>query len=298
MRHDPVAHRPAVDEKILQVRLRARYRRQPQPARQPQTGLATVDPHAGRAEFPAAQLRQPPGTGFPVGRRLQAQYRALVVPEMEPDREPTQRQTPDPFLNMTELGALATQELAPGGNVEEQLAHLDSGAQRMRRRHRLAEDIATVATHAPTAVLAGDAGGQGQPRHRSDAGQRLAAETQADHLLEILEAGDLAGGVAGQRQRQLRGSNAAAVVAHPDQPHPTLLHFDGDASRSGIQAVFQQFLDDRRRALDHFAGGDLADQLRRQSPNVRTHRKAYPATGRDVARWRTVINRRSPFAII
>jgi hypothetical protein len=97
VRDGPVAHRTAVDEEILHSPVaRGRYGRQPQPARQPQTGRATVDPHAGRAEFSAAQLRQPPGAGFPVGRRLQAQYRALVVPEVEPDREPAQRQTADP----------------------------------------------------------------------------------------------------------------------------------------------------------------------------------------------------------
>ncbi|MCY1259446.1 hypothetical protein D9M68_187560 [compost metagenome] len=68
--------------------------------------------------------------------------------------------------------------------------------------------------------------------------------------------------MARQGQRQVVGGNAAAIVAHPQQLHAALLHFDVDAPGTGIQAVFQQFLDHRGRPLDHFAGGDLVGQPR------------------------------------
>ena len=80
-------------------------------------------------------------------------------------------------------------------------------------------------------------------------------------MLEIVERVDLAGGVPGERQRQLIRSDAATIVAHAAQRHATPFHFDVDASRSGVESVLNQLLDHRSRALDHLAGSDLADEL-------------------------------------
>ena len=85
------------------------------------------------------------------------------------------------------------------------------------------------------------------------------------HRLEIIERGDLAGGVAGERQGQLVGGDAAAVVAHADQADAAALDVDLDAAGAGVQAVLDELLDDGGRALDHFAGGDLVDELVREA---------------------------------
>src|SRR5690606_30140582 len=61
---------------------------------------------------------------------------------------------------------------------------------------------------------------------------------------------------------QVIGRNARAVVAHAQQLDAALLHIHVDAPRAGIQAILQQLLGDRRRALDHLAGGDLVGQPR------------------------------------
>ncbi|MNC54390.1 hypothetical protein D3C75_1038720 [compost metagenome] len=66
----------------------------------------------------------------------------------------------------------------------------------------------------------------------------------------------------GQRQRQVIGRNAATVVAHPQQFDAALLHIDVDAPGTGVEAVFQQFLDHRSRTLDHLTGGNLVRQSR------------------------------------
>ena len=42
---------------------------------------------------------------------------------------------------------------------------------------------------------------------------------------------------------------------------------DGDAPRAGVDRVLDQLLDDRRRALDDFAGGDLVGEVRRKTMN-------------------------------
>jgi hypothetical protein len=66
--------------------------------------------------------------------------------------------------------------------------------------------------------------------------------------------------VARERERQLRGRDAGAVVAHAQQPDAALLDVDRDVPRAGIERVLDQFLGDRGRALDDLAGGDLVDE--------------------------------------
>ena len=54
----------------------------------------------------------------------------------------------------------------------------------------------------------------------------------------------LAGGVAGERQRQVVGVDAAAVVDDADQFGAALLEVDVDAGGPGIDGVLEQLLDD------------------------------------------------------
>ena len=75
-----------------------------------------------------------------------------------------------------------------------------------------------------------------------------------------LERGDLAGGVARERERQLLARDAAAVVGDLDELRAAARELDGDLARAGVEAVFEQFLEGGGGALDDFAGGDLADQ--------------------------------------
>lgn len=71
-----------------------------------------------------------------------------------------------------------------------------------------------------------------------------------------------------QRQGQILARDAGAVVADTDQTGAALAEFDVDAVGTGIQTVFQQFLDHRSRTFDDFPGGDLVGQLRRQLTNA------------------------------
>ncbi len=79
-------------------------------------------------------------------------------------------------------------------------------------------------------------------------------------LFEVVEGRDLAGRVARERQRQLRRRDAATVVAHPHQLQAAALDLDLDAPGAGVECVLDQLLDDRGRALDDFASGDLVDE--------------------------------------
>ena len=52
-----------------------------------------------------------------------------------------------------------------------------------------------------------------------------------------------------------------AVVLDPDQLAPAARRGDDDAAAPGVDGVLDQLLDDARRPLDHFAGGDAVDQV-------------------------------------
>ena len=79
-------------------------------------------------------------------------------------------------------------------------------------------------------------------------------------MLEIVERGNLAGGMPRQRQADFGRVDAAAIVANANQPATAALQFDFDAPRAGVQRVFHQLLDHGGRALDDLAGSDLTDE--------------------------------------
>jgi hypothetical protein len=170
-----------------------------------------------------------------------------------------QRQAAQGFVAMAVFGGSGFQEFASRRGVEEQITRLDHRAATQRRRLRHPHH-AIQRADLPGMRQGFDATGQLDPRNRRDAGQRLAAKTQAGDAFEFVQAENLAGGMPGQRQRQFFRRDAAAVVGDPDQLDAAFLQIDANLGRTRIQTVFQQLLQRRRRPLDHLAGGDLRDQ--------------------------------------
>ncbi|MNV51748.1 hypothetical protein D3C71_1438060 [compost metagenome] len=227
------------------------------PAMQAQAGPAVIHAQGLRGEILAQCFAQArigvQVTGLVAARRL------AVVRHAQLHVRARQGERAQPLFDMAQLGAFGAQELAPRRHVVEQLAHFHGGARRMRTRHHVAE-LAALDLQRRTMRVAGPPRGQGETADRGDRRQRLAAETERGHRLEVVQAGDLAGGMARDRQRQFFRGNAAAVVTDPDQAHPALFQVDVHAGGTGVQRVLDQFLDHRGRAFDHFAGGDLVDQ--------------------------------------
>ena len=60
-----------------------------------------------------------------------------------------------------------------------------------------------------------------------------------------------------------RSRDAAAVVADAKIGHAAVFHLYRHALRAGVDGVFQQLLDNARRALDHLARGDEVGNMRR-----------------------------------
>ena len=118
--------------------------------------------------------------------------------------------------------------------------------------------------------LCGPAGARAQRevRDRRDARQRLAAKAERPDRAEIVGARDLARGVALDRQPRVLGLHPLAVVFDADQLLAAELDGDGDAPRAGVERVLDQLLDDGRRTLDDFAGGDLVREIGREDGGI------------------------------
>src|SRR5947208_15821659 len=111
------------------------------------------------------------------------------------------------------------------------------------------------------------------PRYRADRCERVAGKSVAADAFEVLQAADLARGVARGRKRQAVAPDAGAVVLDLDALCAPLVERHGDAARVRVEAVLEQLLEHRRGPLDHLAGGDLADQEIGQDAN-RWHAKS------------------------
>jgi len=75
----------------------------------------------------------------------------------------------------------------------------------------------------------------GDPRHRADRGQRLAAETEGRNGEEIV-AIELRGRMALDREHEVVAGHAGAVVGDADQPPAAAVGQHVDARRAGIVA--------------------------------------------------------------
>ncbi len=203
-----------------------------------------------------------------VAHRFQHAHGLAVVAEPELDRRMRERDRLDELVDVAELGALGAQELAPRGHVVEEIAHVDLRAARVLRRRRSAR-LAAVDLDAPRVVGVGEPRSQREARHRCDRRQRLAAKAERADAFEILERGDLARRMRGDRERKVIRLDAGAVVAHADQPRAAGFDIDLDAPSAGIEAVLDELLDDRRRPFDDLAGGDLVDELGGQLTDAR-----------------------------
>ena len=263
-----VADHPTIHTEILQIRLTAGEGRQPHPTPQTQTAALLIDGNRlfdkGRTED---TRHSPLGFLLRMGR-AQTQYRAAVVTQVESHIEACQSQALDHLFKMTEFGLLGTQKLSAGGGIEEQITDFDRGALGMRSRLHPGVHVAAFGFHLPRLIGPFGAGGQQQARHRAHRCQRLPAKTQGSHPLKIVQIHYLAGRVAGQRQRQIALVDAAAIVPHPQQLDAALLHIDINTRCTGIQAVLQQFLDNRRWTFYHFTRGNLVRQTRAQQLNT------------------------------
>ena len=148
------------------------------------------------------RARPPPAA---VGRR-QFQQHARAVAQPEAPRRSATAPGARPGAGCGRTRWLAAHELAPRRHVVEQVAHLDGGADRMRRRAPPRSTRPPSTSDLAPCSRRGARETMPQPRHRADRGQRLAAKAERGDRLQVVERGDLAGRVALDRQWQLAGA--------------------------------------------------------------------------------------------
>jgi len=148
---EAVAHAAAVHEPELLVRLSARCRWQADPTAQAHGPCDTAQRHRPRQELRSEHCGEARllSRGVDRGR---VKHAALAMPQPKADIEARQRKALHPAHDVAELGGLASHELAPRRHIEEEVADLDAGAARMRRRPRGAH-AAAVDTHFASPIL-------------------------------------------------------------------------------------------------------------------------------------------------
>ena len=76
-----------------------------------------------------------------------------------------------------------------------------------------------------------------------------------------MQIADLAGGVAAQGQWHIGGQQTHAVVFDADKAHTAFNQTHHYLGGTSVQSVVHQLAYHGRRPLDHFTGGNLADQF-------------------------------------
>ena len=263
----PVAHRAAVDEEILHLRVGAVVGRQPGKARRagtPSRSASTA--HGVVGEVAAHDGGEPRQRALPADRRwLAARRMQRAAPSSmqgEGDVGPRHGEALDHVDDRQRFAARRLQEFQPRRRGEEKIAHLDARAgRRLCRRRRLAP-CGRPRRRWPGAVAALARGDDRQPRHGADRRQRLAAKA---------ERGDVGQVVAPSRRASFevawRSTASASVLGVMPAPSSStaisaraaVAYGHLDAACAGIERVLDQLLHRARRALDHLARGDAVD---------------------------------------
>jgi len=213
-----IPHRPAVDKQvetrgIASVRIGAGDE-PPDPER----ALAVLGRHE-RLGFAIGEhgcdAVQGVFDGRPVDRR------PVVTLDVEVDPRQRERGPRHPVGDVPPLGGRRLEELAACGNSREQLRDLD--ARSFRPSHAsVAEQPPLLDEKLDALARAARTGAQPQARDRGDCRQGLSAKAEAPDPVQILEAAQLAGGVALERQARILDGHPEPIVGHGHQGRPAL----------------------------------------------------------------------------
>ena len=156
--------------------------------------------------------------------------------ETKADLGPSQGHQSEVMLDVGAFGFFGAEKFPAGGQVEEDLPHLDGGSGGRCCCFDF-DDLAAV-DH-DLGGLAGSvfalAGGDDEPAHAGDAGQGFTPEAHGGDGGEVFGAGDLGGGVAFQAEQGVVAAHAPAVVGDANEAAPAGSDFDGDTGGACIQ---------------------------------------------------------------
>ena len=166
-----------------------------------------------------------------------------------------------PIQNINDVGQFRggrLQKLEAGGGGIEKVSHLNAGSRRKRGWHWLAFRPA-FNSQPPGGVGLGCSACDGQPTHRANGGQRLAAKPQGADIKQIAVR-DFRGGMALNGQDQVILSHAMAIVRDGNERAPALANGDIDLRAARINCIFDQLLDGGCGTFDDLARSDLINE--------------------------------------
>ena len=213
-----VAHGPSVHDEVSLQSVRPVERRQPGEAfhrhgsARRLHGKRIVD-EVGPEDAPEPRQRM-----IEQARRagIEAERGAFAGRQRKRNLRVGEREPLDGVGDCRALGTLGLHEFEAGRRGVKQIAHLDLGTG--GECCRLQRGFAPAIDSDPVRLLhALGAAGDGEPRYGADRGQRLAAKAERQDVGELV-VGELRGGVALNRQRQVLRLHAGAVVGDADQP--------------------------------------------------------------------------------
>jgi hypothetical protein len=180
---------------------------------------------------------------------------------LEPEAHvgPTERILGEHRTDRCELGLRRGEGLPAGRRVVEEVAHLDGRADVPARDARF--PLATAVDRDLRPADAAGLGSERQPAHRRDARECLASEAERCDAADVFGLADLARGVALDGQQGVFAVHPTAVIGHRYPLFPALLDGDPHARRTGVEAVFDQLLEDACRSGDYLPGRDALDRV-------------------------------------
>ncbi len=179
-----VAHRPAVDEKVLAERIGPRQRRQAGKAGDPHAFALGIDGDGIGAEVGAEHIAEPREL-VTARSRAPGHRRPLLAGEREGNVRPAHRQPPHHLAHGFGLAAVGLQKFQPRRRGIEQIADLDGRSLPQRGRLHL-RFFAGIDGDAPGMRLVGVSRRDGQPRRRADRRQGLAAKAERADRQQIV----------------------------------------------------------------------------------------------------------------
>ena len=162
----------------------------------------------------------------------------------------------DQRRDVRKLGGLRFQEFLPRWRIEKQVADGDRGSRRQPGFFDF-EDLAAIDFDYGSRVLVRRAGLQVQAGDRSNRRQRLAAKSQSGHAEQVFGILDFGSSVTLEGQQGVVTNHAASVVGDLDELLAAGFDLNLDAGGTGVERIFQKFLDHGGGALHDFAGGDF-----------------------------------------
>ncbi len=190
----------------------------------------------------------------PAGTQVE-QFRVVAV-QTEDDVGIDQHDALEGRQDIVKFSIVGLEKLATGRHVEEEVLHHEVGTFGTGTRF-LSRHLATGDGQMRADVLALLPRLEFHLRNGSDRRQSLAPESHSVEIEEVVGLADLRRGMALKSQARVGLGHAFAVVDDLNGSTSGIDYGDIDVLGTGVDSVFDEFLDDRGGALDDLAGRNL-----------------------------------------